>query len=1184
MKIKSLELLGFKSFPDRTILEYKDGITGIVGPNGCGKSNIVDAIRWVMGEMSAKHLRGKLMEDVIFAGSSGRNATNFAEVALTLSLEDGKAPAAYLNFSELTVRRRLHRSGESEYFINQSPCRLKDIYDVFLGSGVGTKAYSIIEQGQIGAIVTSKPEDRRFFIEEAAGISKFKSRKEAAERKIESTKQNLVRLSDILAELKRQINSLDRQAKKAERFRELRGQARELELHLTSLKYLQSIEALKSFEGELAQIKEKETLEASQLDHLETKQQEGRLHSVLRENELMKIQEKVFEKNNAVQLAKASLEYQGREIERLKQSNQTWLGELGQYQEKFLQQKEQSENFSAIIGQIFQEFGLKKDEVDQLENRAKNLEQEEARFAQELDLLQNQILTVLTSLSQQNSKKEALANRAVDLKGRMGRYQAEIDEIDHQVVNLKKKAGDLHSDLSRIKQLKLDLGVQSVDLENTITKLKEELTEKEKELDEERQKVNLKDSRFASLLEMERKFEGFSSGVQAIMAKKGELASHGEIFGTIADIVETEPAYESAVGAVLGERLQCILVQSQTAGVEALQYLKTESQGRSSFIPVMLRNNKQPTAHLVGEGVIGPLKEFVRVKSDYERVGDYLFGDVYLVENLSRALELWNDQKVQSTLVTYEGEVVDPIGMISGGAKTHTNYDIFEKKREIKVLKFEVQALKSQIQVKEEILVKVKARLQSLQQQISATKQESHNEEIRIVHQEKDLIHLEDEIKKLQQRRDNLSLEISAWLMEDEEMRAEAIQIDKNIEQAELDKKQYEGRMLELRQQLEQIKLHLETGRAQLLERKVQLGAIEEKKLHSEKEMERFQTTLQEFSVLIEDRQGSLTKANQEILMFTEATERLRGQLTVDLQALTQLEEESRKLKEVCEKENLQLQAQEVQLKGLRQSVATLREELNGYLMQVTQARNDLQMLKQVIFERYHLDIAEAAPQYQDRPIEVEASQLKLNELKEKLEKMGEVNIGAIEEYEEIQKRHEFLNGQYNDLNQSIESLQQAIHKINRTTRKRFKETFEAVNQKFKELFPQLFKGGQAELRLTNEEDLLTSGVEIVAQPPGKKLQSISLLSGGEKALTAISLVFSIFLIKPSPFCLLDEVDAPLDDANIDRFNEMVKTMATRSQFILITHNKRTMEIADILYGITMEQAGVSKLVSVELN
>ncbi|MFO1520418.1 MAG: chromosome segregation protein SMC [bacterium] len=1187
MRIKRLEIQGFKSFADRTVVDFQTGITGIVGPNGCGKSNIVDAIRWVMGEMSAKHLRGREMQDVIFAGSEKRNPGGMAEVTLVLSNEDGKAPASYSNFSEIAITRRLFRSGESEYAINKVTCRLRDIYDLFLGTGVGTKAYSIVEQGQVGQIINAKPEDRRRIIEEAAGISKFKARKEAALRKMEAATGNLTRLQDVLSELTRQIASLDRQAKKAERYRQLRDEIRVLECHLATVDYLSLTQETEEGERKLGEFSEREASVSAELSTLETEVENLRLSVTSEEQDLSVLQERLYEKNNSISLHEQAIQYKDRELKNIAEREGALIAELEDLKGKSKNLEEDLNSINSEHVKIDLKVAQSDEELSILQTRLSENEEKQRELDRTLERLQQEILKIVQSLSESSSKQEWIGRQKIEIKGRIGKSQAEIEEIDRQLGQFVQRKKGLEGNLNDFSQFKLDLTTQSGSVAEALEREKAEQERYKAELFQLKEEASHKRSRLASLEEIQKNFEGYKEGVRHVMLKRTAGQDLQEVFGTVADIVEADPRYQMAVGAVLGEKLQYVVVKSQQAGLQAVEYLKTEAVGRSSFVPLELRNYDEddhfPAAGQ--DGVLGPLKEFVQVRSDYQSVGDYLFRDVWLIENLNRAVQIWNSNGHRKTLVTLDGEVVDPHGIVSGGSPENQAHALLEKKHEIKVLAEEARIAESKVRVKEEELKKSEGRIQTLVHSLENLKKDSHSEDLKILTLEKDLTHLQAELDRLSARRDALSLEIAAWMEEEQDLERELL--DWAAKEAEWtdEKKRKEEAFAQTKQaEADQQKL-LDLTKEEFTKIKLETDTIHEKKSQVEKELKRLLDVKIGYTTRHEEGLRALSHGNQQTAQLkkeiVESEEALKGLIA----EVSELNAKSVALREAYELHTLQIKEKEMVLRELRKHHDEVKTELNGILVRLTERRGKLQFLKEQIFERYHTDIAMIAPEFKDKPLENrDAQEEELRELKEKQSKIGEVNLGAISEYEELKSRHDFLSAQAADLNSSLEALSRTIQKINRSTRKRFQETFEAVNRQFEELFPKIFQGGRAKLVLTDEANILETGVEIVAQPPGKKLQSISLLSGGEKALTAVSLIFSIFLFKPSPFCILDEVDAPLDDANVDRYNNLVRQMMDRSQFILITHNKRTMEMADVLYGVTMEEAGVSKTVSVKLN
>jgi len=980
MQIKKLEMVGFKSFVDPTVIEFDAPLVGIVGPNGCGKSNVVDAIRWVMGEMSAKSLRGREMEDVIFNGSESRPAVNLAEVTLTFSTADGIAPAAYAGFSEIAITRRLYRSGESEYLINRIPCRLKDIIELFLGTGVGHRAYSVIEQGRIDFAINAKPDERRLLIEEAAGISKFKARKEAALRKMEGTEQNLVRLKDILGEIGRQIGSLDRQVKKAEKFREVKGELKDLELKLAGADYREATSECRELEGLLNDWVRRETESQARLSTIEAEIEGKRLEIVQKEREISQMQEKIFENSTRLKLLTAHQEFRAKERRRL--------------------------------------------------------EEEGERLKQ-------------------------VASQGAEVRGRFGKIEEEIKALGTRTGTAEQEREDLQTEIASCRERQEVL---------------------EKDLAIRREELGFKRSRLKSLVDLERNFEGYQEGVRTILRARREGLQKEGVLGVVADIVETPPQYEMAVSAALGEKLQYVIVKSYEAGVEAVSYLKSQASGRSSFISLDVRDMEAKPFPYEAEGVIGPLLHLVHLREEYSRIGTYLLGDVVLVQDLKDAIQIWRANGHKKTLVTLEGEVVDPYGVVSGGTEGVPGKLILEKKREIKELRADVARLEEEIGLLEDSVSQSQGKVSEMALALEEMKKKRHEEDLARISLEKEY----------------------------ENLKREVVRLDEDQEK------------------IRETDLKLEGLRSEEVEER------------SEK----------------------------------EGLEKILGELTV------QCDTSRREF----EKSSGAVQESETAVRSLRKEFDLSRSHTGDLRVTLSRLEGDLQHLEAQMLEKYNVVLSQVAESLSRIEGERAMEEQRLAELKARIEKMGDVNLGSIPEYEELKNRRTFIEGQIQDLEQAIEGLKKAIQKINLTSKKRFEETFQLVEERFRALFPRLFGGGRAELRLVETDPALPAGVDLFVQPPGKRLSHIGLLSGGEKALSAVAFVFSLFLVKPSPFCLLDEVDAPLDDANVDRFHRLLSEMLQRSQFILITHNRRTMEQCHLLYGVTMEEAGSSKLVSVRLN
>jgi chromosome segregation protein len=1179
VRIKKIEITGFKSFCDRTILTFDQPITAIVGPNGCGKSNVVDAMRWCMGEQSAKHLRGKEMQDVIFAGSDSRGPMGMAEVSLTFE-NDGRVPLEYMSYAEITVTRRLFRDGTSEYLLNKVPVRLRDVVDLFLGTGVGTKAYSIIEQGRIGLIVSSKAEDRRLLIEEAAGITKYKTKKKAAERKMEATRQNLTRVSDILGEIGERLGALRRQAQKAERYKRYKAEMRDIELWSASHRWLGFVAQAKIAAAAADELSTRAQAEASELGERELAIETARVDAMEEERRLGALQERLYAVDGRVRLCESEMEFQSREADQLEASGHAQRGEieeLGRRHAEIAAERTAAEAGLCELDRAAAELAA---QLSAAEDAYRAARAELLQVQAEVDGHKQAIARAETEMARADEAARSLERRAADLATRIDRIQAEEALSHGRIEEHGQLARALGKRLGSLRQTKLELGSQREEHEARLEQLKSEVARSEIELETLRTELHRRRSRHASLEEIQERYEGFQRGVRAIM--QSEQRAPG-VRGLVADIVQAPAEYEAAVEAVLGEKLGSIVVESCEVGVEAIDYLKQRSEGRGTFIPVDLAATRAPVpaTDSVPPGA-RPLLELVGYDRNYDRVATYLFGDTVVVEDLQHALDLWRGG-ARSTFVTREGEIVDPHGIVTGGSRDG-GAGVLGQKRELRELEEIIARLESDYQEVLQRHVTTKAEITALGRTLEAVQKDSHQGEIEILSSEKDLGRSQGELERLRARAESLSQE----RVELEAARVAALaQMEEERQRLLAAAAAHDGAtraLLGLKEQAEGLLARVDNAATQTTDLKVRAAQAREQQAAAHKQA----TRLGELDAELGERTARLERAiadgQARATVLREAVARAQDERA-------QLAEESRALAEqlrtgrAAYEERLGALAQaEAAWKSLRQQHDATTEALHAERAHLSDLERERVHVEETMMERYQAELARHVGDYHLRAPVGEADDARLRELRGLIERMGEINLMAIEECAELEKRFEFLSTQKGDLELALDQLEKAIARINRASKARFQETFEAVNAKFQEVFPRLFRGGQAHLALTAAEDVLEAGVEIIAQPPGKKLQGVELLSGGEKALTAVALIFAIFLIKPSPFCLLDEVDAPLDEANVIRYNELVSEMTDRSQFIVITHNKRTMEIADQLYGVTMEEAGISKIVSVNLS
>lgn len=1182
MRIKRLDITGFKSFMDRVVFSFDDGITGVVGPNGCGKSNVVDAIRWSMGEQSAKNLRGRGMEDVIFNGSETHPPLSMAEVTLTFSVGEGDVlPETLAGLPEVSVTRRLFRSGESEYQINKTTCRLLDVTELFLGTGVGTRAYSIIEQGRVGQIVSSRPEDRRSFIEEAAGITKYKARRKAAERKMEYTQQNLLRVTDIVTELERRLDSLERQARKAEKYKRLKAEMRDIELHAASHRWLELHASKKLIETQVSNLSadERATFDA-----------------------VVALEETIAQRRVEIEKGAAELEAMSAEVYALEAQAQLDAQNLGHWSEDLsatrarvaaadaelataLERKTVAEQDKADGLRELDRMGVasKEDEVmlqvkDEELRRATELISE---ITTRLDLERGGLVELATRVANHEGALASLEQRRADLAARGARINEELAQLAAEELQLEASRREVLDRVEQHRAMTVELSARRGEEEEHLHRARESFAENEVMVIALREELSDKRSRLSSLEEIQKNYDGFDRGVRAIMTKVGAEPRQAGVFGLVSDVLAVPVEYEKAIEAALGERLQHVVVESAERGFEFVGYLREVAEGRSTFLPVPTVAEALPP--LNAQDIVGMALDKISVVDELLRpVVTQLLSGVAFVEDLDaarRSAEL----NPAYTFVTLEGDVVRPGGVVTGGVLEGPAVGALQKKREIQELQLEVQRV-------EERYNEIITRHYELQKQIEQSdvvlrglEKNRHAEELSLTGHEKDLHQAASSLSKLRDRAAGLKAELGS--LEDgartTEFELESARGEAAHGQADRDLREERVRLMA--SELETLKARIEVLQVETTGLKVKVASVSERGEAARQRVDALSAQVDE----ITERVGRIAQGRDEGLAHIQLLEgRIAESATErdarhEKAATAQAELERRKAAH-AEVSGL-VRDEENSLRELRARADSLSQGLSSVSLKDREFSLEIEHVATQVQERYGVAIVEAVHQYHASPPLSAEAQEKLKELRAAVERMGEVNVAAIEEHQEIQQRFDFLSKQKKDLEDSLEQLRDAIRKIDETSRARFKETFDIVNEKFQAVFPRLFGGGRASLMLVQGATGEEPGVEILAQPPGKKLQSMNLFSGGEKALTAVALIFAIFLIKPTPFCLLDEVDAPLDEGNVGRYNEMVREMSKTSQFILITHNKRTMEVVDSLYGVTMEEPGVSKLVSVKL-
>lgn len=1177
MKIKRLEIAGFKSFADKVVLDFQQGVTGVVGPNGCGKSNIVDAMRWCMGEQSAKNLRGKAMEDIIFSGSDNRKPLGMAEVSLVFSTEDGRAPAKYLEFSEIQLTRRLYRDGESEYLINKIPCRLLDISELFMDTGVGTKAYSIIEQGKIGQILHSRPEERRLLIEEAAGVTKYKTRKQLALKKIEATRQNLLRLADVLGEIKRQLNSLQRQAKKAEKFRECREELREIDLQFT----LHQASALQH-EQQLAEQHSSELTNRMQeiinaAGAAENQVELQRLTMLEAEKALGIQQEEQFRFRSEAAACEGDLNFCRKESDTIAGHLSRLVAELQTISTRRdalaaelatllkLQQTTSSDLLAAETG------------LATLLDSHKDQEERHEELNRQLDTKRRELFSSTGQATQCRTRHEEAQKRLIMLLERLDRQTEEEAHIIERRSENAASHTKTESELRECRQKHQAAAAELTRLTEQEQVLKTQLPGLEQAVQSRRDTLSQNRSRLTSLQELEAQFAGYGQGVRLLMT---ESPLKNRFLGLLADSLLVPEEYEVAVEAVLADRLQTVLCSTEQDLLSSIQYLRQHSAGRAQLTFSAGGALPRPTETISNTTALISL---VEVSTEAKLPVQRMLASVYLTNSLEDAMACSRNYP-ELTFVTRDGDVIAPDGTVSAGSTDIAQNGIIHKKREIRTLELLLQNLVGELEACESERDRVREDLQVAAQELLQARGTLHQLDLGLTGLAKDLQQLETEAAQLVERLKLSVLERSTLDKEQVALQEEQKNAALGQEAAELQARLLEQESRSIAAEIEGQRLILATARETLTTQRVAVATLRE-------QGEAHQRTFSSLTAQLEEHNCRIKNAIEEQGLSENSRQDLHRRIESEGKRLATLLDQQRQQDELLVLVRKQHETAATELataehnarlhRDDREKIRQLHADLS---LKVSSLAMQREHLEQSLQDRHRISLSEVYERLGQQELNTVAAKARQIDLERLIDELGEVNLMAIEEYAGMEQRYEFLASQKTDLEESLQDLQQAIHRINRTTRKRFLEAFTLINEKFQEVFPRLFCGGRAELKLTDEQDLLETGIDIIVQPPGKKLANVMLLSGGEKALTAVALIFSIFLIKPTPFCLLDEVDAPLDDANIGRFNEMVREMSVISQFIIITHNKATMAVADTLYGVTMEDPGTSRLVSVRLH
>jgi chromosome segregation protein len=1230
VRLKSLELHGFKSFVDRTTVRFQPGITAVVGPNGCGKSNVVDAMRWVMGEQSPRRLRGKGMEDVIFAGSESRAPVGMAEVVLTFDNGDGSAPPAFAAYSEIQISRRLYRTGESEYLLNKAPARLRDVHDFFRDTGIGTKGYTIVEQGRIAEIVSAKAEERRALIEEAAGIGKYKARRREAESKIASTEQNLLRVTDVLGEIRRQIGSIERQARKAARYKRLRETLRVLELSLAADDRRELNADLERAGEQLRVLRDRQTALETQVAERELALQNQRLELTECERVLTQGSESLLSLRSEIKECEGLIDYGRRERESLAELTAARRSELERLREQRLVQQSEQAELADELQRVERAVESERESLAAAESAVREAREALAALESERDRANEKLVEVLTAIARAEDRQATVEDRRAELDARMRSAdeglevgQNEAARIDREQQTLEEGLRNLLAERDRLMGLLRDA------LESHAKAVERERRTAER-LRGSREQGEGRRARLESFREVLERSEDVADGTRHLLGGDEPSRRRYGLRGLVRDAFEADREVERAVEAVLAERSEALVVDRAEGAVTALAALREANAGRAVFVA-------PPAAQPHDGGIVPlgqPLAQRVRPRPGFDAVARALFQGVNLVDDLFEVIRVYGAGQIPATFVTPAGDVLTPDGVIRGG--TAASGGTIARVREVRDLEREVAELEIRVRTEEGEHREAEEALARASDELENLRNRHHTAALAVANHEKDLERTRERVKALGEAHEGRVSERGGILAELESLASERTRLEQTL----VTTRQQRG---EGQRSLDALGLRLGSASREL--QRLETSATELRVEHSgrSERRDRLRTAHERAGEGIAGSTDWIQRREQEITAAEARREELAGsieQARETLEVRLRDEEAARaghdEKREAFERASTGVNELEDALREQRSKVGECREALSQHELRLREVEMKRDHLDESIREKWDVELASWEPPSVDEdpseaastlPPEAESGEAvawqgageaeasaesgddeppadaarearanaalahlpvperrsELESVRKKLQSLGDVNLGAIEEHEELKERFRFLGEQKEDLETTLASLRDAIARINRTSRKRFRETFEAVSKRFSENFPRLFRGGRASLALTDSEDVLEAGIEIMASPPGKRLQNVNLLSGGEKTLTAIALLVAVFQVRPSPFFLLDEVDAALDDANVGRFNEMVTELAGDSQFVLITHNKRTIEVADILYGVTMERKGVSKLVAVEM-
>ena len=1180
MYLKRLEMQGFKSFADKTVLEFMPGITSVIGPNGSGKSNISDAIRWILGEQSMKSLRGSKTQDIIFAGTQNRKSLGFAEASLIFDNTDGTLPIEY---SEVTVTRKIYRSGETGYYINKVPCRLKDIVELFMDTGIGRDGYSIIGQGKIDEILSNKSEDRRHIFEEAAGIVKYRARKEETEKKLEQTKLNLLRINDILSEIESNLEPLQMQSDKAKKYLNLKEELKNIEVGL----FLYNIEKYKQ---SLEELSNDEEIMKSTLN-----QEEGKLEKIKILKEELK--DKIDEITTQIEkLQNIGFESQ-KEIEKLNSN-------INVAETKIQNNIENIERNKNEITELEEKINNLKQEIEQKQTRKDNLKQNKEKFENELKEKEEELQKLTEKLSSKELEIEKLkkqveenTDKKYELQSEISMQTANLENLTQRQKQVKQEISNNVSELDRARMKKEDISKEFYEIEaerNQILKQiedidtqKQEVNNKIKEFDlqivNSTNDMRMKQSRHNFLVETEKEKEGYVKSVKSLLLDCEKIKELGKgMHGVLANIISVPSEYETAIEMCLGMSLQNIVTDTEEDAKRLIEHLRKNNLGRVSFLPITsVKGKKLENIKGKKNGVVGIASDLVSFDRKYEQIILNLLGRTVVVDNMQNAINIAKENNYSFRIITVEGDIINPSGAITGGSVAKKTVNILGRSREIESLEKEIKKIKSKIEKLEKEKEEYINSSEVIIEQVQGLEKQLQETDITYATGKQRVSSIDENIQTIQKRIEKLKEESSKIEEKQKEIQTQKQENEKQIEHMKEQNEEDQKIIDEFSNSNKESQEYIDNLNLDITNLKISVSSFNESEVSIQEMTDMLKTEIETHTKNKENKNKQIEKAKEENIQLKAEIENTKQEIEKVKEQVANSGENIEKLKQERIQKNEKLTEKETEQTSEFKTIEDLKAQITKLEVKKTKTEEDITDIINKMWEEYQLT-PNNVKDYQ-KPENIALTQRKVNELRTDIRELGSVNVDSIEEYKNLKERYDFMCEQRLDLENTMSKLRKIIQEMLETMKQQFKEKFEIINKNFGEVFKELFGGGMAEVSLTDEENILECGIDITVQPPGKKLQNMTLLSGGEKAFTAIALLFAILKINPAPFCVLDEIEAALDDVNVYRYAEYLKKFSKETQFLIITHRKGTMEAADTVYGVTMEEKGISKLLSMKL-